>query len=520
MNHNLRSLYNQLVAPRHEWVERGVRSAVLTIPSIFPREGQHRHRLPQNYQSIGARGVNNLTSKLNLTLFPPTDPFMRLNIPEAERASIVSQYGEGDGGTILQEADQSLRAIEANALSRFDQAGWRPAVAEAMRLLVVTGNALIYDRPGGRPATYNLHNYVVSRDADGTLELVILKQKMTKVSAIAQLGEEAVATIDRMRREDDDYDAYSEEYEVYTGALREDGDNFKFWEEVEGIPVGAPTDVPLRRLPLLPLRFQEEPTCSYGRGFIEDYDGHLLNLEKVSRSLSEGAQSMAKTIWLVKPNSMTKPQVLAKANNLAILSGDPGDVGTIRADKGADLGFALNYRNTLTMELQGAFLLNSSIQRSGERVTAEEIRLMAQELEDGLGGVYTSLADTVQAPIVFYLFEKMKSMGDIELPKEIVPVIATGLEAISRNHRASRIHQMFLTAQQIAGPQQVGEVTNVRGVMLDLCTAMNLDADRYILSEQEIQERQQQLMQQQLGEQAAGPMIQAALQQGAEAPPE
>jgi hypothetical protein len=49
---------------------------------------------------------------------------------------------------------------------------------------------------------------------------------------------------------------------------------------------------------------------------------------------------------------------------------------------------------------------------------------------------------------------------------------------------------------------------------------MNLDADRYILSEQEIQARQQQLMQQQLGEQAAGPMIQAALQQGAEAPPE
>lgn len=512
----LRELYGQLEGPRHEWVERAVQSAVVTIPSIFPREGMHRHRLPKNFQSIGAMGVNNLVSKLNLTLFPPTDPFMRLNIPEADRAAILGQYGEGDGGTILQESDQSLRQIEANALSRFDQTGWRPATAEAMRLLVPTGNALIYDRPGGRPATYNLHNYVVERDSDGTLELVILKQMLTKVSAIAQLGEEAMAAIDRMRREDDDYDQYSEEYAVYTGAVRREGDMFEFWEEVEGFPVGAPVQIPLKRLPLIPLRFQEVYGESYGRGYVEDFDGHLRSLEKMSRALTECAQAMAKTLWFVKPNSVTKPAQVAKAPNLSVLSGDPEDLAALRSDKIQDMMGALQIRDRIAGELQAAFLLNSSVQRSGERVTAEEIRLMAQELEDGLGGVYTSLADTVQAPIVFYLFEKMKAMGDIELPKQIEPIIATGLEAISRNHRASRIHQMFLTAQQIAGPEQVGAVTNVRGVMLDLCTAMNLDADRYILSEEEIKKRQQQAMEQQLGEQAAGPLIQAAVDGGAQ----
>ena len=236
----------------------------------------------------------------------------------------------------------------------------------------------------------------------------------------------------------------------------------------------------------------------------------------MSRALTECAQAMAKTLWFVKPNSVTKPAQVAKAPNLSVLSGDPEDLAALRSDKIQDMMGALQIRDRIAGELQAAFLLNSSVQRSGERVTAEEIRLMAQELEDGLGGVYTSLADTVQAPIVFYLFEKMKAMGDIELPKQIEPVIATGLEAISRNHRASRIHQMFLTAQQIAGPEQVGAVTNVRGVMLDLCTAMNLDADRYILSEEEIAQRQQQAMERQLGEQAAGPLIQAAVDGGAQ----
>ncbi|WP_416142518.1 portal protein [Escherichia coli] len=43
---------------------------------------------------------------------------------------------------------------------------------------------------------------------------------------------------------------------------------------------------------------------------------------------------------------------------------------------------------------------NSAVQRTGERVTAEEIRYVASELEDTLGGVYSILSQELQLPLV------------------------------------------------------------------------------------------------------------------------
>ena len=52
--------------------------------------------------------------------------------------------------------------------------------------------------------------------------------------------------------------------------------------------------------------------------------------------------------------------------------------------------------------LAAAFLLNSSVQRDAERVTAEEVRFMAQELESTLGGVYSVLSQEFQLPLSGY----------------------------------------------------------------------------------------------------------------------
>ena len=49
------------------------------------------------------------------------------------------------------------------------------------------------------------------------------------------------------------------------------------------------------------------------------------------------------------------------------------------------------HKKLLNVLLSGyrLLLLNSSVQRNAERVTAEEVRYMAQELETALGGVYS-----------------------------------------------------------------------------------------------------------------------------------
>ena len=46
--------------------------------------------------------------------------------------------------------------------------------------------------------------------------------------------------------------------------------------------------------------------------------------------------------------------------------------------------------------------------RSAERVTAEEVRYMAQELETALGGVYSILSQEFQYPFVNLLLGRME----------------------------------------------------------------------------------------------------------------
>lgn len=498
----LKSLYTELETERWEYIERGHRSAILTIPSILPRDGQTRNKLPQNFQSVGSRGVNNLTSKLLLTLFPPTLPFIRLEISEAD----LERIGETSEVARV-EVEQSLLRIEQNAVSRFDTGGWRPAMAEALRQLVVTGNCLIYDRAGGRPAAYDLRRYVVERDSEGSLLKVVLKQMVDPITAL-QYAEGKLTMKDLQASASFDVmGGRKQGVEHFIGAVLQEDGKFTLVEEIADVEIRRTENVREEKLPLLPLRFQSVYGSSYGRGYVEDYDGDLMTLEGISRALAEGSLALAKILWLVRPGGITKPEVLTKSPNGAVRSGDVEDVGTVQADKASDLSIAYNMRQTLAVSLSNAFLLNSSVQRNGERVTAEEIRYVAQELEDALGGVYSSLADTVQWPVARYFFTKMQTDGDVaQLPDEVELVIATGLESISRNHKAAKIEQWLMTIQQLLPPEEILTILNTRSIASSLATAYNLTAKDFLRSEEEVQQSREAQQQQALLEQAAGPM--------------
>ena len=77
--------YEKMASTRSMYLERGRDSSRLTIPSLLPDEGNNSAtRFVTPYQSVGARGVNNLASALLLSLLPPNAPFFRLVMDEAE----------------------------------------------------------------------------------------------------------------------------------------------------------------------------------------------------------------------------------------------------------------------------------------------------------------------------------------------------------------------------------------------------------------------------------------------------
>ena len=65
-------------------------------------------------------------------------------------------------------------------------------------------------------------------------------------------------------------------------------------------------------------------------------------------------------------------------------------------DKFNDFRVAYQAMQGIEERLSQQFMLQSSVQRNGERVTAEEIRYLAGELEDTLSGIYSILSQEFQ----------------------------------------------------------------------------------------------------------------------------
>ena len=83
-------LYKKLESPRQLFLDRARAAAKLTLPMLIPEEGtSSATKFVTPWQSIGARGVNNIASKLLLALFPPNSPFFRARIDDDELTALA-----------------------------------------------------------------------------------------------------------------------------------------------------------------------------------------------------------------------------------------------------------------------------------------------------------------------------------------------------------------------------------------------------------------------------------------------
>jgi hypothetical protein len=145
-------------------------------------------------------------------------------------------------------------------------------------------------------------------------------------------------------------------------------------------------------------------------------------------------------------------------------------------------------------------MMTEAIQREAERVTSTEVRIMAQELETTLGGVYSLLAQEMQLPLLKAIEARLDEKGElpVELKKlsasSVKPVIVAGMDALGRNADLSKIIQL----QQILTPQEMQFINHEemlkRKIMFAGITNDGLvrDADE-VRAEQQQQQQQQQL---------------------------
>ena len=234
---------------------------------------------------------------------------------------------------------------------------------------------------------------------------------------------------------------------------------------------------------------------------MEEIIGDLKSLEALTRAIVEGSAASAKLLFMVRPNGTTKIRNIADSTNGAIISGDANDVSTLQANKFNDFRVAQETMQVITERLSFSFLLNSSVQRNAERVTAEEVRYMAQELETALGGIYSVLSQEFQLPLVNLLLNKMQKSGKMpKFPKDTLkPQIVTGLEALGRGQDLNKL-SAFLQYLQPLGQEVIQQNLNIDDYLDRLGASLGIDTQGLVKSpEQKAQEQQaaQEQMQQQ-----------------------
>jgi hypothetical protein len=513
MNNTAQSRWKDLEPYRSLYLRRAIDASKLTIPTLIPESdqndswaGDRYNSIPSLYQGAGARGVNSLSAKLLLALMPPSQPFFRLTIDKGK----IQQYLEQRGGQeeqLLSQLDQALSDLERQVLRRLDQLQARSALFEAVKHLIVGGNALLYI---GADAIrmYTLRSFCVDRDPEGNVtEIVVREQVAERYMPVREPKESGEGESDE--RED-----------VYTHINISPQDNRVEWyQEYDGEKLaGSAGFSSLETSPWVVLRLRKVAGESYGRGLVEEVLGDLQSLESLSKAVVQGALISAKALFLVNPNGTTRADVLARAENGAIVAGNAADVEALQVQKSSDMSVALQAMQLLERRLSYTFLADEAIQRDAERVTAEEIRLMAESLERGLAGVYSMLSAELQLPLIRRVMHLMEREGDIPpVPKGLVePQVTTGLEAIGRGNDKQRLTTFLQTVAASIGPEQFLQYINPSELIRRFAAADGIDTAGLVKDDQELQAEQAQQQQAMLAQQLA----QGAIQSGATATPQ
>ncbi len=397
-------------------VLRCERYASLTISKICLPDGFDELSTDQthDYQSIGAQATNGLTNKIMLALFAPSRPFFRADAGEKTQKALMQN------GMTEQDIQRTLGAIERKAVKSLDAKGQRPKLYQLIKHLIVTGNALlILGKDGMR--VIGIKHYCVKRCADGKVHTIIIREEV-KFDELEQAAQEAVTA---------KYSPDSKVEHYRWIVLNHDTGDYEMTQRVgsDRLPAQFDGKWPEDKLPYRVLTWDLADESDYGTGLVEEYSGDLEALSVLSEAVVNGSVLGSEFRWLLDPTSMASVEDVRDSENGDVLPGKKDDLSMAQGGNPSAIATANQVMERYERRVSYGFLLNIGMTRDAERVTAEEIRMTANELETAFGGTYSVIANNIQKPVALWLLE------DIGVPKgfDIELSIITGLDALSRN---------------------------------------------------------------------------------------
>lgn len=481
--------YDVLQSDRQQFLDKAWEASQLTLPYLVRRDDDYNKGakvLKTPWQSVGAKGVVTLASKLMLALLPPQTTFFKLQVDETGIPPGIFE----ENPSVKTEMDTSFAKIERTIMESIAASDDRVVVHQALKHLVVAGNALIFMNKN-QLKLYPLNRYVVERDGNGNVVEIVTRETVSK-----KLVEKFLPD-DKPNQVANGYDTNQGECDVYTHVQR-DNNRVTWYQEIYGKVIPSSYGkAPLDKNPWLPLRFNYVDGEAYGRGRVEEFMGDLKSLESLSQALIEGSAAAAKVVFVVSPSSTTKPATLAAAGNGAIVQGRPDDIAVVQVGKTADFRTAFEQSQTFEKRLSEAFLVMNV--RDSERTTAEEVRMTQQELESQLGGLFSLLTVEFLVPYLSRKLDQLqKSRAIPKLPNDLVkPTIVAGINALGRGADRESLTEFLQTLSQTMGPEALQTYINPEEVIRRLAGSMGIDQLGLVKGMDQVKNEQQEQMQQQ-----------------------
>jgi len=491
---DLGHVWSSMSADIHDLEERCEQYAEWTLPHICPREETKHSEQTRGNVAIGARLVNHLSNRVVDTMFPSDRPFFRLPLSaEAQERLTAENADEQKIAEFTAEVRKATTAAEQAGMRKLNVTKYRPVAVLAVQHLCITGNAMINRHDDDTRTVYGIKDFRAKRDMKGQLVKAILRDG----KKFSTLPEELQMALKEKKSKD-----YLPETPVtlYTYFYWEDNR----WHRIQGVDnvivMSTKRSYVKKDFPLIDLVWNLSRGEDYGRGLVEDYSVTFHNVDVTTLAMIDLIGIAADFKFLVNPSSQIDIEEWNDAARGAYMPGMKDDISVPDFPKRMEISIMAEAIAKWERELAQAFLMNSAAVRDAERVTAEEIRFYARELESAFGGLYSRLALEWQQREAEYLVSQIDFGDDADISIFDV-VVTTGLESLSREGELDNLRLAIADLQMLdAVPEELRGTINPQKLAEFVFGNRGVKTTDFLYTQAELQQQQAARQQQ---EQAA-----------------
>lgn len=485
---DLSAVWTALNANKSNAERRAEQYALWTIPSICPRDTGADNSDEKANVAIGAQLVNSLSNRVVDIMFPSDRPFFALPLTPKARRSILAEMG-GDTTKAAKTEMQLKKVSEAyinDAMRTFDLTRYRPVAIEAIKHAIITGGCIMKRHDDGLRSVYGIKDYAAYRDTRGVLMSVILRDSKTYAGLTLEQQ--------TMLRAIHGNTKPPAEVTLYSYFERESANVWKVCQGIDQLVLNETKDTRTdTNVQILDITWTLRRGDNYPRGLVEDSAVTFHNIDVVTLAQLDMIGMLADVKYLVDP-----------ASGLDVDELNSSPRGSYHASNGKDPVSAIEFKHRAELEtlmrqvelwerqLAQVFLLMSGSTRDAERVTAEEIRAYARELESSFGGLYSKLALSWQQKEAEYLLSTLpprEGMGDMDV------AVTTGMESLSREGQMDALRVAIGDLQMLeAVPEEVRAAMDARAFAEFVFTNRGIAGEQFMKTQEQIQAEQQQVM--------------------------